>query len=83
MHEWYLVGVMAKAFTGEGARVAMFGHANAVGGRGELGGQARALDRLVRRAGRPLPSWDRMLPYLEGAADPMPDGSRKMKLRLW
>ncbi len=83
MPEWYLVGVMAKAFAGEGARVAMFGHANAVGGRGELGGQARALDRLVRRAGRPLPSWDRMLPYLEGAADPMPDGSRKMKLRLW
>lgn len=83
MPEWLLVGTVRKAFAGEGARVAMFGHANAPGGRVELGGQAAILDTIVRKAGRPLPSWDRLLPHLSGTAETLPDGSRTLRLRLW
>ncbi|MBN1243531.1 MAG: ketopantoate reductase family protein [Spirochaetales bacterium] len=83
MPEWLLVGTMRKAFAGEGARVAMFGHANAPGGRGELGGQAAILDSIVRNSGRPLPAWDRLLPHLSGRAEPIPDGSRSLRLRFW
>jgi len=81
--EWLLMGTLRRAFRGEGARVAMFGHANAPGGRVELGGQAAILDRIVRESGRPLPAWDLLLPQLAGTAEPLPDGSRELRPRLW
>ncbi len=85
MPEWLLVRALSTSFAGEGARVAMFGHANAPGGRGEIGGQARVLDAILRRAARPLPSWDRLMPWFDqaGAPEPLPDGSRTLRLRLW
>jgi len=85
MPEPLLVRYMRKAFAGEGARIAMFGHANAVQGRGEIGSQAAVLDAIARKAGKPLPNWDRLLPHVSGAPgiEPLPDGSRAIRLRLW
>jgi len=82
--EWLLAPLLAKRLAGESARVAMFGHAGAPGGREEIGGQAALLDATVRRAGLPLPAWDRILPYMdrENAPAPLPDGSRALRLRL-
>lgn len=83
MPEWLLVRTLTKGFAGERARVAMFGHANAPGGRGEIGGQTRALDAILRRSGRALPHWDRLLPWFDPATAPMPDGQRSLRLRIW
>ena len=85
MPEWLLVPLLQKRFAGEGTRIAMFGHANAAGGRGEIGAQALVLDGIARRAGAPLPSWDRLLPHLaqKPGALPLPDGSRILKYRPW
>jgi len=80
-----LLGRLRKALAGEAARVAMFGHALAPGGRSELGSRARVLDGIVRKAGAPLPSWDRLLPYFpdNGTEPLLPDGSRALRPRLW
>jgi 2-dehydropantoate 2-reductase len=85
MPEPLLVGMLRKGLAGESARVAMFGHANASGGRAEIGGQAAVLDHIARRSGRPLPSWDRLLPYFREGSEAalVPDGSRSVRLRLW
>ena len=70
---------------GEAARVAVFGHANAQGGHQEMALGANALDGVVRKANRPLPHWDRLLPAF--AARPgvaaLEDGSRNLSLHLW
>ncbi len=83
--EWLLVGILRKALTGEGARVAMFGHANAAPGRSEISGQAKVLDDIVQGAGRPLPNWARLLPYFDATKeeDYLPDSSRKLRYRVW
>jgi 2-dehydropantoate 2-reductase len=85
MPEWLLVATLAKGFAGEAARVAMFGHARAAGGREEIGGQARVLDGKLRLSGKKLPDWDRLLPWFDAAKapEPLPDGSRSLRLRLW
>ncbi len=84
MPEWILIGMLSKAFAGEGARVGMFGHANAPGGRDEIGGQAAVLDARAREAGLPMPAWDRLLPYFaaSGGPEPIPEGSRELRLRI-
>ena len=84
MPEWLLVPLLAKRLSGESARVAMFGHANAPGGRDEISGQAAILDAMAREAGLPLPAWERLLPYFSPvSADRLiPDGSRSLRLRL-
>jgi len=83
MPEWLLSPLLARRLAGEAARVAMFGHANAPGGRAEIGGQARVLDARLRKAGRPMPSWDRLLPWFEaeGGPEPLPDGQRELRPR--
>ena len=80
-----IVGMLSRGLAGEAARVAILGHANAVGGRDEIAAQARLLDARARLSGLPHPSWDRLLPYFDPAAsDPLiPDGSRKLRLRLY
>jgi ketopantoate reductase len=71
MPEWILAPLLAKRLADESARVAMFGHANAPSGREEIGGQAAVLDALLRASGRPMPAWDRLLPYFgKGACPP-------------
>jgi 2-dehydropantoate 2-reductase len=62
MPERILAALLAKRFSGEAARVAMFGHANASGGRDEIGGQALVLDKRLKASGKPMPSWDALLP---------------------
>jgi len=82
--EPFLVRMVMKALTGEGARVAMFAHANAPGGRSEISGQAMVLDTLVRSSGRNLPSWERLIPYFqENPPALLPDGSRSIAVRLF
>lgn len=85
MPEPLFIGFFERSLAGESARVAMFGHANAPGGRNEMAGGAQALDAMVRRAGLPLPNWERLLPYFpaENEAPLMADGSRKLRLRFW
>jgi hypothetical protein len=85
MPEWLLATTLAKGFAGEAARVAMFGHAQASGGREEIGGQAAILDAKLKLSGRKLPCWDRLLPWFDAAkaSEPLPDGSRTLRLRLW
>lgn len=84
MPEWMLVPLLAKRLAGESARVAMFGHANAPGGRDEISRQSAVLDAIVRKAGRPMPSWERLLPCFgaSGADRLIPDGSRNLRLRV-
>lgn len=85
MPEWLLAATLPKGFAGEAARVAMFGHTQAAGGREEIGGQARILDAKLRLSGRKLPYWDRLLPWFDAAKapEPLPDGSRDLRLRPW
>ncbi len=85
MPEWILAPLLARRFAGEGARVAMFGHANAPGGRSEIGGQARLLDARLNKSRRPCPSWDQLLPWFDAARAPapLPEGSRELRLRVW
>ena len=85
MPEPLIVGFLERSLAGESARVAMFGHANAPGGRDEVAGRARDLDAIVRRAGLPLQSWERLLPYFApgNGAPLIADGSRTLRLRLW
>lgn len=80
-----ILGTLRRALSGEGARIALFGHANAPGGRSEIGSQALVLDGIVRPVGSPTPSWDRLLPYFpEDSPEPLlADGSRNLRLRLW
>jgi 2-dehydropantoate 2-reductase len=80
-----IIRMLQRGLSGEGAAVAMFGHANAVGGSGEICEQAHCLDKLVRTAGLPLQSWGRLLPYFSpgNAVPPIPDGSRTLRLRVW
>ena len=83
--ERLILGTLRRALSGEGARIALFGHANAPGGRSEIGSQALVLDGIVRPAGRPMPAWDRLLPYFpEDSPEPLlAEGSRNLRLRLW
>jgi 2-dehydropantoate 2-reductase len=81
--ECLIVPILAKRLAGEEARVAMFGHANAPGGRDELDGQSAVLDGIVKKSGRRMDAWDRLLPFFSGRAEPLPDGSRELSLRLW
>jgi len=85
MPEPLLVHTLRKGFAKESARVAMFGHANAAGGHGEIAGTASVLDSIVRRAGLPLPSWDTLLPHFpgDGQVPPLRDGARTIRLRPW
>jgi 2-dehydropantoate 2-reductase len=85
MPEPLIVRMMGLRFAGESARVAMFGHANAPRGRGEIAEQASLLDSLARKAGLPLPSWERLLPYFDpqSGVPPIGDGSRTLRLRIW
>ena len=85
MPERYLASLLSKKMRGESARVAMFGHANAPGGRSEIGGQASVLDAVLRASGKPMPSWDRLLPYFDpNPKEPLiPNGSREIKLKIW
>lgn len=82
--EWFIVPVLMKSFAGEGARIAMFGHANAPGGRDEIGGQALVLDGILSSAGKNLRWWKRILPCFarEGVEPLLPDGSRELRLRM-
>jgi 2-dehydropantoate 2-reductase len=82
--EWILVRMLSRSLAGEGARVGMFGHANAPGGREEIGGQASVLDARARGAGMPMPAWDSLLPYFaeRGALEPVRDGARSLRPRL-
>jgi len=84
MPEWILIRMLSKAFAGEGARVGMFGHANAPGGRDEIGGQAAVLDARLRASGLNMPSWDRLLPYfaMSGAPEAIADGARRLRIRI-
>jgi len=85
MPEPLIVRTLQRGFAGPAAAVAMFGHANAVGGSREIGEQAQALDAFVRTAGLPLESWDRLLPYFApGNTVPLlSDGSKALGLRIW
>ena len=85
MPERYLASLLSKKLRGESARVAMFGHANSPGGRSEIGGQASVLDAVLRASGKPMPSWDRLLPYFDpNHTKPLiPNGSREIKLKIW
>lgn len=85
MPERYLASLISKKMRGEPARVAMFGHANAPGGRSEIGGQAPVLDAKLRASGKPMPSWDRLLPYFDpDHKEPLiPNGSKEIKLKFW
>ncbi len=80
-----IIRTLQRGFAGPAAAVAMFGHANAAGGSREIGEQVLALDAFVRKAGLPLESWDRLLPYFTpGNTVPLlEDGSRTLRLRLW
>jgi len=82
--EFLLVRILGKALAGESARVAMFGHANAATGHGEIAGQAAVLDTIARRSGLPLPHWDAILPYLaeSAAVPPLQDGARFLRPHL-
>jgi len=85
MPERCLASLLSKKMRGESARVAMFGHANPPGGRSEIGGQASVLDAVLRASGKPMPSWDRLLPYFDpNHTKPLiPNGSREIKLKIW
>lgn len=85
MPERYIVSLLSKKMRGESARIAMFGHANAPGGRSEIGGQASVLDAVLRASGKPMPSWNRLLPYFDpNPKEPqIPNGSGKIKLKIW
>jgi 2-dehydropantoate 2-reductase len=84
MPEPLVVGMLSRMLSRDSARVAVFGHANAAGGRDEIAGQALRLDAFVREAGAPLPSWDRLLPHFDpGRVPPLADGSRTLRLRPW
>jgi len=79
-----VVRMLSRMLSRESARVAVFGHANAAGGRDEIAGQALRLDAFVRAAGLPMPNWDRLLSHFEpGRVPPLADGSRALRLRLW
>jgi 2-dehydropantoate 2-reductase len=79
-----VVRMLSRMLLRDSARVAVFGHANAAGGRDEIAGQAVRLDALVRKAGVPMPNWERLLPHFEpGRVPPLADGSRVLRLRLW
>ena len=79
-----VVRMLSRMLLRDSARVAVFGHANAAGGRDEIAGQAVRLDALVRKAGVPMPNWERLLPHFEpGRVPPLADGSRALRLRLW
>jgi 2-dehydropantoate 2-reductase len=79
------VRLLARRLAGEEARVAVFGHALAPGGRDEIGKQAMLLDSILRRPGRALEAWDRLLPYF--AADcslpAIREGADSIPLRPW
>jgi 2-dehydropantoate 2-reductase len=85
MPEWFLANMLSKSLRSESARVAMFGHANAQGGRAEIGGQAAVLDKILHGSGKTLEYWKRLLPFFtaKSEADLLPDGSRSIKLRIW
>jgi 2-dehydropantoate 2-reductase len=85
MPEPLIIRLLAKGLARESATVAMFGHANAAGGRDEIAGGARTLDEIARKAGLPLPSWERLLPFFAPGNDTplLADGSRALRLRLW
>lgn len=80
-----LVSMLQRRLAGEVARVAMFGHANAPGGRNEIAGGARELDAVARKAGLLLPAWECLVPFFDpvGHMPPLPDGARTLRLRLW
>jgi ketopantoate reductase len=79
-----VVRMLARGLSRDSARVAVFGHANAAGGRDEIAGQARTLDAIVRKAGVPMPNWERLLPHFEpGRVPPLTDGSRTLRLHPW
>ena len=84
MPEWFLVKKTMEILPGAGAKVAMFGHANAPGGRYEISGQALLLDSIVRKSGRSFHSWNRLLPYFQETPPPLiPEGSRSIRLKLY
>jgi hypothetical protein len=85
MPEPLIIRMLARGMAGMSAAVAMFGHANAVGGRREIADLALALDGFVRAAKLPLGSWDRLLPYFApgNTVPPVADGSRTLRLRVW
>jgi 2-dehydropantoate 2-reductase len=85
MPEPLIIRMLERGLAGGSAAVAVFGHANAVGGRREIAEQALALDAFVRAAGLPLESWDRLLPYFApgNTVPPIADGSRALRLRVW
>ena len=79
-----VVRMLSRMLSRDSARVAVFGHANAAGGRDEIAGQALRLDAFVREAGVTMPNWDRLLLHFEpGRMPPLADGSRIVRLRLW
>jgi 2-dehydropantoate 2-reductase len=79
-----VVRMLSRMLSRDSARVAVFGHANAAGGRDEIAGQALRLDAFVRKAGLPLPNWERLLSHFEpDRVPPLADGSRALRLRLW
>jgi 2-dehydropantoate 2-reductase len=81
--ERLLVPLLSKRLGGESARIAMFGHVNAGGGRSEISGQAAVLDAFARGAGADMPAWTSLVPYFsaDSAPEPLPDGSRELRLR--
>jgi hypothetical protein len=83
--EWIAVPMMATRLAGPAATAAVFGHANAPGGRDEIAGHARALDDIASRSGMSMPHWRRLLPYfgVRAEANLIPDGSRAIRLRIW
>jgi 2-dehydropantoate 2-reductase len=85
MPEPLIVRTLAKGLAGESAAVAMFGHANAVGGHVEIAEQALALDAFIRTAGLPLDNWERLLPYFTPGTNavPLADGSRTLRVHFW
>jgi hypothetical protein len=80
-----MIRMLSRGLAGKSAAVAMFGHANAVGGSHEIAEQALALDAFVRTARLPLESWNLLLPYFApgNTVPPIADGSRTLRLRVW
>jgi 2-dehydropantoate 2-reductase len=76
---------LSRMLIGKEAAIALFGHANAQGGRREIADQALKLDAFVRTAGSALENWSCLLPYFDPAntAALIPDGSRAIRLRAW
>lgn len=77
-----LVPLIQHSLGGESARVAVFGHATAVGGLDELAFLGRTLDVRVRGAKGHRPAWNQLAPWFLPDHPPLiPDGARS--LRLW